>query len=60
MVMGASTAGECGQEVGDELIGGADGTEREAGARARGMAPISLAHGAVRERERERRRAGWR
>ena len=35
-VVGASTAGDCGREVGDELIGGVGGTEREAGACARG------------------------
>jgi hypothetical protein len=34
--VGASTAGERGREVGNELTGGVGGTEREAGARARG------------------------
>jgi hypothetical protein len=57
-VVGASTIGECGREVGDELTGGFGGTEREAGARARGTTPTSLSHRAARERERGR--AGWR
>jgi hypothetical protein len=57
-VVGASTAGDHGREVGDKLTGGVSETEREVGARARGMAPTDLAHGA--ERERERGRAGWR
>jgi hypothetical protein len=56
-VMGASTAGDRGREVEDELTGGVGETEREASARARGMAPIDLAHGAARERERGW--AGW-
>jgi hypothetical protein len=33
--------------------------DRESGARARGTMPTNLAHGAARERERERGRAGW-
>jgi hypothetical protein len=45
-VVGASTAGERGQEVGDELTGGVRGTER-AGTRARGTAPTRLAHWAA-------------
>jgi hypothetical protein len=49
---GAPTAGDRGREVGDELTGGVGGTERESGARAIGMAPTNLAHGAARERER--------
>jgi hypothetical protein len=57
-VVGASTAGERGREVGDELTGGVGGTEREAGARARGTAPTSLAHGAARERGGEGARVG--
>jgi hypothetical protein len=48
--MGASTAGDHGREVGDELIGGVGGTEREASTRARGTTSIDLAHGAARER----------
>jgi hypothetical protein len=43
-VVGATTAGERGREVGDELTGGVGGTKGEAGARARGTAPTSLAH----------------
>jgi hypothetical protein len=49
--------GECGREVGDELTCGVDGTEREAGARARGTTPISLAHWAAGGREGENARA---
>jgi hypothetical protein len=56
-VVGVSTTGDCGREVGDELTGGVGGTEREAGARARGTVPTDLAHRATRERERGR--AGW-
>jgi hypothetical protein len=52
-VVGASTVGERGREVGDELTGGVSGTERESGACARGTAPTNLAHGATRERRRE-------
>jgi hypothetical protein len=55
-VVGASTVGDRGREVGDELTDGVGGTEREAGTRARGTAPTNLPHGAVRERG----RAGWR
>jgi hypothetical protein len=51
-VVGASTVGDRGREVGDELIGGVSGTERErereSDARARGTAPTNLAHGAAR------------
>jgi hypothetical protein len=57
-VVGASTVGDHGREVGDELTGGVSRTER-GGARARGTTPINLAHGAAREREGERGRAGW-
>jgi hypothetical protein len=48
--VGASTAGDRGREVEDELIGGDDGTERESGRACERMAPTSLAHGAARER----------
>jgi hypothetical protein len=51
--MGASTTGDRGWEVGDELIGGVGGTEREAGVRMRGTVSTDLAHGAARERGRE-------
>jgi hypothetical protein len=49
-VVGASTVGDRGREVGDELTGGVSGTEREreSGARARGTALTNLAHGAAR------------
>jgi hypothetical protein len=57
-VVGASTAGDRGREVGDELTGGVGGTERESGARAIGTAPTNLAHGAARERGREGARVG--
>ena len=50
-VVGASTVGDRGWEVGDELTGGVGGTEREAGERARGTTPTSLAHWAARGRE---------
>jgi hypothetical protein len=43
-VVGASTAGERGREVGDKLTGGVGGTEKEAGACARGTMRTSLAH----------------
>jgi hypothetical protein len=49
-----------GQEVGDGLTGGLNGTEREAGARAKGTTPIGLAHWAARGREGEKGREGWR
>ena len=52
--VGASTAGDRGREVEDELIGGVGGGEREASASARETAPTGLAHGAARERERGR------
>jgi hypothetical protein len=52
-VVGASTVGDRGREVGDELTGGVDGTERESGAHVRGTAPTNLAHGAARETRRE-------
>jgi hypothetical protein len=55
-VVGASMMGDRGREVGDEQTGGVDGTEREAGARARGMAHTDLAHRVEREREGERAR----
>jgi hypothetical protein len=59
VVVGASTAGDRGWEVGDELTSGVGGTERErAGARAKGTAPTNLAHGAARERGREDARVG--
>jgi hypothetical protein len=50
-VVGASTIGERGREVGDELTGGVGGAEREAGTRAKGTAPTSLAHWAAGGRE---------
>jgi hypothetical protein len=53
VVVAASTAGERGREVRDELTGGVGRTEREAGARARGTAPTSLAHWAAGGREGE-------
>jgi hypothetical protein len=56
-VVGASTVGECGREVGDDLTGGVGGTEREAGTRARGTAPTNLAHWAAGGREGEITRA---
>jgi hypothetical protein len=56
-VVGTSTAGVRGREVGDELIGGVGGVEREVGARAKGTAPTSLAHW---QREGERERGGAR
>jgi hypothetical protein len=43
-VVGASTAGEHGWEVGDELTGGVGGAEREAGGRTKGTTSTSLAH----------------
>jgi hypothetical protein len=56
--VGASTAGDCGREVGDELIGGVGRTEREASARARGWRRQTWPTG---QRERGgRERAGWR
>jgi hypothetical protein len=57
-VVGASTAGDCGQEVGDELIGGAGRTQREQRACERNDTDKSGPRGS--ERERERGRAGWR
>jgi hypothetical protein len=47
----ASTAGDRGREVEDELIGGDGGTERER-ARARETAPTGRPHRVARERER--------
>jgi hypothetical protein len=47
------------REVGDGLKGGLDGTEREAGARARGTTLIGLAHWAARGREGEKGHEGW-
>jgi hypothetical protein len=52
-VVGVSTVGDRGRDVGDELTGGVGRTEREAGACARGTAPTDLAHGAAREKGRE-------
>jgi hypothetical protein len=52
-VVGVSTTGDHGREVGGELTGGVGGTERETGARVRGTAPTRLAHGAARERGRK-------
>jgi hypothetical protein len=59
-VVGTSTAGERGREVGDELTGGVGGAEREAGACAKGTAPTNLAHWAAGGREGERGHEGWR
>jgi hypothetical protein len=51
-VVGASTAGDRGREVRDELTGGDVGTEREREqVRARETAPTGLAHGTKREGE---------
>jgi hypothetical protein len=58
VVVGASSAGDRGREVGDELTGGVGGTERESRARGRGTALTNLAHGAARERGREGARVG--
>jgi hypothetical protein len=58
-VVGASTVGERGRQVGDELTGGVGGTEREAGVRARGTAPTSVAHWAAGGREGEKGCEGW-
>jgi hypothetical protein len=55
--VGASTTGERGREVGDELIGGAGGTERERRACERNDARQTWPTG-QRERERERGHAG--
>jgi hypothetical protein len=55
--VGASTTGDRGREVGDELTGGFGGTERERDAQAIRTALTNLAHGAAREREREGERA---
>jgi hypothetical protein len=52
-VVGASTAGERGREVVDELTGGVGGTEREAGAQARETAYKPGPLGSGRERGRE-------
>jgi hypothetical protein len=55
-VVGASTAGDCGREVGDELTGGVGGTERAARVReerCRQTWPTG-------QRERERGREGAR
>jgi hypothetical protein len=57
-VVGASTTGDRGREVGDELTGGVGETEREAGARARGRRRQACPTG---QRKRgERGRVGWR
>jgi hypothetical protein len=56
--VGASTAGDHGREVEDELTGGVGETEREGGARARGRSRQAWPTG-----QRERGgggRAGWR
>jgi hypothetical protein len=52
-VVGASTVGDRGREVEDELTGGDGRTERE-WARGERTALTALAHGAARERERGR------
>jgi hypothetical protein len=49
-VVGASTTGERGQEVGDELIGGVGRTEREAGTYERNDADKPDPLGSGRER----------
>jgi hypothetical protein len=49
-VVGASTTGDRGREVGDELTGGVGETEREVGARARGRRRQAYPMG---QRERE-------
>jgi hypothetical protein len=54
--VGASTAGDRGQEVEDELTGGVGETEREAGARARGRRRQAWPTG---QRERGGERARW-
>jgi hypothetical protein len=54
--VGASTAGDRGREVEDELTGGVSETEREAGARARGRHRQAWPMG---QRERGRERAHW-
>jgi hypothetical protein len=58
-VMGASTTGDRGREVGDELTGGVDGTERERERRAceRNNGDKPGPRGS--ERERERGHADW-
>jgi hypothetical protein len=55
-VMGASTTGDCGREVGDELTGGVDGTERERAARVREEQRRQTWPTGQREREGERAR----
>jgi hypothetical protein len=57
-VVGASTVGERGREVGDELTGGVSGTERERRVCERNGADKPRPRG--NEREKERGRAGWR
>jgi hypothetical protein len=52
-VVGVSSAGDRGREVGDELTGGVGEIGRESGGHARRTAPTNLAHGAARERGRE-------
>jgi hypothetical protein len=53
-VVGASTVGDRGREVGDELTGGVDGTERERRACERNGADKPSPRGSERERERGR------
>jgi hypothetical protein len=55
-VVGASTAGDRGREVGDELIGGVGGTERDRRACERNDADKPGPRGNEREREGERTR----
>jgi hypothetical protein len=59
-VVGTSTAGDRGREVGDELTGGVGGTERERRACERHGADKPGPRCSERERERERGRVGWR
>jgi hypothetical protein len=59
-VMGASTTGDRGREVGDELTSGVDGTERERAARVREEQRRQTWPTGQRERERERGHADWR
>jgi hypothetical protein len=55
-VVGASTAGDRGREVGDELIGGVGGTERDRRACERNDADKPGPRGNERERGRENTR----
>jgi hypothetical protein len=55
--VGASTTGDRGREVEDEMTGGDGGTKRErAGAREGNSGDRSAPHSSERERERERER----